>query len=76
MTNVYKINQECRRRQGETYRFIRCFHSQRDEFNCDFCGNRGKHGYIIQNIHNEQEELHIGEKCLKDNFMIQVSPSS
>ena len=69
MTNMNKIWQELRLKQGQQYQLIG--HFEGHDFKCSLCGNRGQKGYELRNLTDEHEVLRLGESCMKERFLIQ-----
>jgi len=69
MSRQNVIERKILRIRGRTFRFNKCFHRKKRKFKCFICEGTGYKGYVIEDIDGQ---ILVGERCLRDNFLIIV----
>ena len=69
MSRQNVIERKIPRIRGRSFRFSKCFHRKKRRFQCFVCEGTGYKGYAIK---DSDGQILVGERCLRDNFLITV----
>jgi len=69
MSRQNVIERKIPRIRGRSFRFSNCFHRKKSKFQCFVCEGTGYKGYAIE---DSDGQILVGERCLRDNFLITV----